>query len=259
MTSRVVVALLAITLAFGAFMAGFAVASRAAVRPALAPSGAGGYLGSGGVAEPPSIAVTGEGRVSLVPDTAEVILGVERQAPTAKDALAAAADAMGALLDALEAAGLARDAVSSSGFSLHPQYDYERKTATGEPRLVGFRVTNTVRARLAQVDQVGAVVDAAVAAGADRVEGVRFFVRDGEAAHHQALELAVKSARGRAETLARAAGVRLGRPIRVVEEAASGPVEQVRMARSLEAAAATEIPPGILELVLRVRVEYLID
>lgn len=258
MTSRVVSIVLALALAFGAFMAGFAVGGRAGVRPALAPAGV-PEGGSGGVVEPPSIAVTGEGRVSLIPDTAEVVLGVERQAPAAGDALAAAAEAMAGLLEALEAAGIPREDISSSGFSLYPQYDYDRGTSSGEPRLVGFRVTNSVRALVAAPDRVGAVVDAAVAAGASRVQGVRFFVRDGEAAHHQALELAVQNARQRAEVLARAAGVRLGRPIRVTEEAASGPVGQVRLAASPEAAAATQVPPGTLELVLRVRVQYRID
>lgn len=161
-----------------------------------------------------SVTVSGNGSVRAVPDRARISFGVETQSETARAALAANAAEMRQVLDALRRAGvreLATDAVSVS-----PRY------ADGAA-ISGYAAVNTVSGTIA-VERAGAVIDAAVAAGANQVYGPSLAVGDAERLYRDALELAVADARARAEVLAAAAGLSLGRATAIVEGGSPVPV-----------------------------------
>jgi uncharacterized protein YggE len=157
---------------------------------------------------PGGITVQGTGTVTSIPDRAQLSFGVESQGETARAALAANGAEMRRVLAALKAAG-AKD-VKTQYVSLSPRYGDEMS-------VLGYVATNTVTATVEQIAKAGAVIDAAVEAGANQVSGPSLFLEDQDALYRDALAAAVDDARARAEALASAAHVSLGRVKTIVE------------------------------------------
>jgi uncharacterized protein YggE len=198
-----------------------------------------------------SITVMGHGRAEAAPDEAEVALGVEIVRPTAGEARAHAAEVMERVMAALRAAGIDAGDVQTADLSLAAEVEYR---PDGPPRRTGFRLTNRVHVRVARPDDVPRVVDGAVDAGATSLDGVRFGLRDEGAARRAALGSACEDARASAESVATAAGVRLG-AIRWVREAAGGGFPPVpRLAKMELAAADTPVAPGTARIEASVEV-----
>ncbi|MDH4176336.1 MAG: SIMPL domain-containing protein [Thermoleophilia bacterium] len=188
----------------------------------LAAAAFAGVLGpQGASAEEPAVATTdtvsvsGTGSVSAVPDTAQVSAGVETRAATARAALDANSTAMRKVIDALRAAG-GKD-VTTQVVSLSPRMDDQ-----GRPD--GFVATNVVTAETS-LDDVGALIDAAVTAGANTIWGPSLSRSDQEQLYRQALEKAVADAKRKADVLAAATGRSVGRVVSIVEGGATpGPL-----------------------------------
>lgn len=192
----------------------------------LRPEGAGAVDPS--PAAPDTVTVSGSGSAVAVPDRAEVSLGVESRAATAKAALDANAREMRRVIDAVRGAG-GRD-VTTQAVSLSP-----RTTPDGSPD--GYTATNVVTARVG-LDAAGALIDAAVTAGATTVSGPSLSSSDAAELYRQALGKAVADARRRAGVLATAAGRSLGR-VTAMSEGGALPVPFV------ERAAADAGPPVV--------------
>src|SRR5215210_7193008 len=108
------------------------------------------------------ITVTGSGSVSAVPDQAQLSVGVTTKGSTAREALLANADRMREVIDALESAGVAPRDIRTQDVSVGQNYEKGPE---------GYTATNSVAVRIRQVDRVGAVLEAASAAGANQVYG----------------------------------------------------------------------------------------
>jgi uncharacterized protein YggE len=158
-----------------------------------------------------TVAVNGTGTVTAIPDRAEVSAGVETRAPTARAALQGNATAMEKVLEALRARG-GRD-VTTQTVSLSSAFDEQGRAS-------GFVASNIASAETTLAG-AGALIDAAVAAGANTIYGPSLSRSDADALYRDALEKAVSDAKGRAEILARAAGRELGRVTAMVESGAA--------------------------------------
>ncbi|MGE3961875.1 MAG: SIMPL domain-containing protein [Dehalococcoidia bacterium] len=209
--------------------------------------------------EPSGIHVTGNATTTVEADRAIVELGVEAMAPTVEAARDEAAAAMDDVTAALTAAGIPRDNLPTSGFRIQPQYGEPRPGDADGPRITGFIVTNLVSARIDDIDRVGEIIDAAVAAGGDliRVQDIRFEASDQDAAFNQALEDAVQDARATAQRVASLTGVQLG-AVRYV--AVSGGFTPPRpLAEGLGGAGGpTPIQPQQIEVNVSVTITYAI-
>ena len=157
------------------------------------------------------ISVAGSGQVAVVPDAAQITFGVDTQAANAADALAANAAAMQKVLAALEAAGVAKKDIQTQQVSVGQRYDEKGQN------VVGYTASNQVLATVRTIGSVGAVMDAAVKAGATNVYGLGLIVSKPDEAYAKALEDAVAAARTKAERLAKAGGVTLGKVIGISE------------------------------------------
>lgn len=196
--------------------------------------------------ERPVIRVTGTGEVRAAPDQAVADFAVETQAATAQQAAAENAQRMDRVIAALVRAGVPRDRIETRDYNVFPEMDHRPGEPGGEPRIRGYRVMNTVSATIHEVDRVGGVIDAALQAGANRVHGVRFGLRDPQRFRQQALADAVRRARADAEAMAQALGVGLG----MVREAHTGdftmvPPSPVMFARDAMAESAGSAPTPI--------------
>jgi hypothetical protein len=198
-------------------------------------------------AEPPvpQITVTGEGRVDVVPDLATLSLGVTTLGKTAAAAMAANSAALEKVLANLAAAGIAPRDIQTSGLSLTPNWSGYDTSAP--PKIDGYTATNLVTVRVRAIDTLGTVLDAAIQDGANTLQGLTLGTQNPDPLLMEARAKAVADARARAETLAGAAGVTLGRLLSVAENTAFGaPAPLYRM----EAASADAVPVATGEVSL---------
>lgn len=204
------------------------------------------------------IEVVGEAVVEARPDAARITVGVQRQAATAAAAYAEAARAMNAVVSALRGKGVDSDSLRTAALALQPEYQWNRDKERQE--LTGYRAVTSVTATTRNLEQVGPLIDAAVAAGANTVDGVEFLVWEQERALGDALQRAVDNARAKAGQVAGRLGVQVGAPLEVVvlDEGATPPPVLVRAEAAVPAGAGASMPvlPGTSRLEVRVRVVF---
>jgi len=221
--------------------------------PALAPRAAHGQDGT----EPDrTISVGGTGTVAIVPDVADLHVGVVVQRPKVRDAREAAATAMQGVVKALRAAGVAERDIRTTTLSLQPVYDYSTNGAA--PKLIGYELRNGVVATIRDLARLADAVDGALVAGGTTLDGITFRVDDPSGAEAQARTQAMKAARAKADALASAAGVSIIGVASISEQSSPTPWP-VPYAGALRAdEAATPIMPGTSEITVSVSVVYLI-
>lgn len=164
------------------------------------------------IVQPPSqIVTTATGEATLVPDRGIISFAVEERATTAAAAGAQNARLQAAVIAALRAKGVAPEHITTSGYSVGPDEQYPK----GERKLVGYIARNSVVVDVQHLDQVGALIDAALGAGANSIGGLQYYSTNFEAVRRSALEAAVVKARADAEVMARAARGSLGAPLEI--------------------------------------------
>ena len=197
-------------------------------------------------AEESTITVEGSAIVSAAPDTALLSLGVVSEGATAGEAMAAASAAATKTIAAIKGAGVEPRDIQTSDFSLQPVYsDGDDNVA---PRIDGYSVRNTVTVRVRALDKIGAIVDTAVASGANPVQGLTVAVADAARRRDEARAGAVQDAA--------AAGVTLG-PVRSIAEQTggySGPRPMMKMMAA--EAAPMPVETGEVELSVDVTVVF---
>ncbi len=201
--------------------------------------------------------VSGEGKVAVTPDIATLWLGIEAQAETVAEAQSQAAEAMNSVMAALTDNGVDEDDIQTQYFSIDQVTRWDDET--NEEIVVGYRVTNMVTAKIREIDEIGAIIDAVAVAGGDftRINNIAFSVDDPTAYYEEAREEAMADAEAKAEQLADLAGVELGEPTYISEGAIYPPV--IYRDAGMEAAPpSTSISPGEIELTLTVQVAYAI-
>lgn len=163
------------------------------------------------------ISVSGLGRVDAAPDLATINVGVSTQAKTAREALSQNTERLAKVLAELKAAGVAERDLQTSGLSLGPVFDY---SVRGEPRVTGYQVSNMLTVRVRVLESLGTVLDQTVSDGANEFRGLTFALAEPGPAMDAARVAAVKDARRKAEMMAEAAGVTLGKVRRISEQVA---------------------------------------
>jgi len=184
------------------------------------------------------ITVSGMASVKTVPNRAQVSFGVISEGATARAALAANSTEMRRVIDAVKAAGIDGDDIQTQQVSLSPRYSEDGQ------RIIGYTAQNTVGATIKNIDRVGAVIDAAVSAGANQVYGPSLVRSDQSDLYRSALRAAVADARSKAQTLAAAGQVTLGRVVSVNEGSSVPPHVLAEEARAQPDASAPPIEPG---------------
>ena len=148
------------------------------------------------------------------PDRGQVSIAAESRARTAPEAQKLNTDAMTAVVEKIKAAGVAADAIQTSGYNLQPEFDYQN----GKQTLRGYVARNQVQVRVDTLAKTGDVIAAAVATGATNVSGVRFDLKNRDTVEREALTAAVRDARRRADATAAGAGVQIDRVLRIEEQ-----------------------------------------
>jgi len=201
------------------------------------------------------ISVSGMGEVTGTPDTVEVDLGVSVLGETVDQAASTAAERAESLIAALTSNGVAEEDITTTDYSIYPEYDY----SGNQERLVGYRVNNTVRAKIRDLDTTGTVLDAATAAAGDeaRVSGLRFSLEDNADLVAAAREAAWDDALAKATQLAELSGQTLGAATSITETVSIPPVP-IPYATDAAGAerATTPIEPGTSAVTITLQVEF---
>lgn len=202
------------------------------------------------------ITVSGTGTVSAAPDIASVEIGAEALAGSASEARTAASEAAARIIAALKKRGLAPADIQTTRITVQPQHDY----SSGQQRLTGYQASNMVQATIRDIDSAGPTLDAALEAAGDaaRLHGFRFAFSDPAKLATEARTKAVAAARANAQTLARAAGVKLGRVEAITEVDESRPQPRMMMAKLEGAAADMSIEAGESAVTVSVAVRFAI-
>lgn len=189
-----------------------------------------------------TISVSGQGRVTARPDLAVVWLGVQTDADTAQAALEENSEQMQSVITVTLDAGIAEDDIQTQGIRLQPIYDQPQDAQQRE--LQGYRASNIVEVTVRDLDELGTLLDAAVEAGGNTIENIRFEIGDTNEVLALAREAAVNNARANAEQLASLLDVELGEVLTVSETSFSPPTPVVFEETAADRTVAVPVQPG---------------
>ncbi|HXK14130.1 MAG TPA: SIMPL domain-containing protein [Gaiellaceae bacterium] len=196
-------------------------------------------------ATPDTVTTLGHGVITVAPDEATITAGVHTQAASASAALAQNAKLMNAVVAALKSAG--GQELQTQQVSLYPQ-------TSPQGDITSYAADNSVSAKT-KIADTGALIDAAVGAGANNVSGPSLDVSDRDARYRDALGQAVADARLKAEALAKAGGFGVG-PVSVVTESGSAPTPVFQAIGAAAKADSTPIEPGTQDITADVTVTF---
>ncbi len=224
---------------------------RPAIVALLALSGLLATTQGAAAAAPRTVTVSGTGIVTTVPNQASFSFGVSTTGKTAQEALSANAAHMNRVIDALKRTGITAANLQTAEISLSPN------TNQNGTSIIDFSASNSVTAVTDDVARSGAIVDAAVAAGANLVSGPTLTPSDQLLLSRRALAAAIADARARALAISTAAGVKLGAVLSVSEVSATTPVLPGLAARA--ASPSTPVEAGTVQTEEDVTVVYAIS
>jgi len=205
--------------------------------------------------------VNGTGKVMATPDIATISLGIEAQQASVAEAQSMATNAMNLVMDALAANGVAEKDIQTRNFNIQRVTKWDRETE--QETVIGYRVTNTVTAKIRDIDNAGIIIEAVATAGGDltRIDNIAFSVDDPTPYQQEARAKAIEDAAAKAKQLAGLSGVNLGKPTYISESMQyPSPIyaERAFMDAAVPAAAPPPISPGETEINVSVQITYAI-
>jgi len=208
-----------------------------------------GVTGAGGApsaAPQHSIVVAGQGSIAARPDRAQLSFGVSSDAKTASAALRTNAAEMTKVIAALKSQGIAAADLRTDLVSLSSRYSQNGET------VVGYTATNSVSATVRNLAKIGAIIDAAVDAGANQVSGPNLVRSSAASLYRAALRAAIADARGKARTIAAASGLHIRRITDVAESSAAPSPTPLTAKASADASTPVETGSTLVEATVTV-------
>ncbi|HLC89792.1 MAG TPA: SIMPL domain-containing protein [Patescibacteria group bacterium] len=205
-----------------------------------------------------TITIDGEGKVTAIPDIAQISLGIQTDKSTVAQAQQENTDKMNKIIDELKKMGIEAKDIKTTNYSIYPRYDW----TSGTQILRGYAVSQNVTVKIRDLEKVGAIVDRAGNLGANEVGGLNFTIDEPEKLRQDAREIALGNAKEKAEALAKVAGVKLGKLVSFSENGVTPPpIYRDYALKSLEAGAsdqavAPSVEPGSQEIIVNVMVTY---
>lgn len=223
-------------------------------------------LGAGAVFAVPvadaagTITVQGNSQIEVLTDQASIGIGVVTTGKTAEDAQTENSRLADAVQQKLLDMGIARDKLHTVQYAVSPIHTEPGKE-NKVPMIAGYRVCHTVTVIVNDMNQIGAIIDAAFSAGANQIMGLNFSRSDDAQLKRQVLQAALRDARGKAEALAAAIGKRLGKVVSIQEGGVSVqvPEYQHRYLLKADGLPATPILPGSIQVSASVGIVFEIE
>lgn len=206
--------------------------------------------------EPQTLIVTGTGILTTDPDSAKVTFAVVTQGKTADQAQLENNKTMNNVRGAINNLGLSKDKIATSNYSVWPEYNYNKERVSKQPEIVGYRVQNELTVTISDLNTVGKLIDEVIKSGANQVSNIQFFKSDEANAKNEALALAAKDAKAKAESLADALGVKTVRILNVTESGGYVNPPVYYGAKMAAESYDLKIEPGQLKIQANVTITY---
>jgi uncharacterized protein YggE len=202
------------------------------------------------------INVSGDSIVSVVPDLANISIGVITEDVDSKAALDKNNKSIQAVIDAVKSFKIDSKDIQTGSFNIYPRYNYIEKT--GENIINGYTVNNTLTITVRNLDNLGKILDAAVKAGANNSTNISFDYSKKSDKYLEALKLATENAKKEAEAIASAFGGKNLTIVKVNENSSSYyPVYNGRNYAVADAAgSAVPVEKGQIDISASVSVKY---
>ena len=176
-----------------------------------------------GIGTQHTITITAEGKVTAAPDIATMNASVQVQDSTAAAATAKLNTKASAVVGYVKVQGIDAKDITTSNYNVSPQYDYTNMIPAKQPSVTGYMATETVTIKIRDLTKVGSLIDGVVQNGANNIDGINYTFDNPDNIREQARELALTNAKAKAESLASAAGVQLGKLVTFSEQSATTP------------------------------------
>jgi len=202
------------------------------------------------------ISVSGQGKITVIPDISVITLGIQSQKNTVAEAQTTASITMDKIVTALKRNGIASKDIQTQYFSIQSVTRYDNNLR--QDIVIGYMVTNIVTVKIRNLDNIGILIDDVVTEGGDlvRINNISFSVEDPTIYYGQARERAIADAKIKAEQMANFTGIKLSKPI-YVSESSNVPYPPVKV--SLPEGSPTSINPGEIEVSMTVQIIYAIS
>ncbi|MEI6578621.1 MAG: SIMPL domain-containing protein [Eubacteriales bacterium] len=198
------------------------------------------------------ISVSAQGTITLKPDVAYISVGVQTVKADSQKAISENDAAMKKVYDTLKLLGIVNKDITTTDYNIWPQYDSNGLAITG------YSVSNNVRIKVKNLNKLGEVLTAVGNAGANIIGDISFDVEDRTLSYNQALAQAMEKALARAEVIAKASGVKLGKISLITESSDySGPVyAQSQAPNSSKVSGVVPVSGGQMDVTATVNVNY---
>ena len=154
-----------------------------------------------------TITVNGTGEALVSADVAVISLGVSARDRDVLKAQAKVNEAIASIRAVLLENGIAKEDIITDYINIYAMYDYR----DDQEEVAAYNANSTLAIRVTKMDAVGELIDLAFGAGANTLNGISFSASDTTEAKAEALRAAVRDAQEKAEVLAEAAGLSLGK------------------------------------------------
>ncbi|WP_029200640.1 SIMPL domain-containing protein [Oribacterium sp. NK2B42] len=203
------------------------------------------------------ITVSASGKVTAVPDMAEITFSITTEDKDVKSAQNKNSQDADKVIDKLKELGVDEKSIKTSNYNIYPQYDYDAEAGN---RISGYTVDTTLTVSDIKITDAGNVISRCVDAGINSMNNISYFCSGYDDAYNEALKEAVANADVKAQALAEASGKKIVE-IKNIAEGYENTSLQYRsgsiMKNSLEAAADAVIMPGESDIEANVTVTYI--
>lgn len=151
--------------------------------------------------------VSGTGEAVGIPDIASMTFSVVQQGDTVAAVTEAGNTTMENIMSVIKGAGIADEDIRTTSYYLSPRYDY---TKVNRGEIVGYDLNQSVTVKIRDLERTAEVADAVTQAGANSISSPVFEIDDPESVKTEARAEAFEKAQAKAESLAEAAGMKLG-------------------------------------------------
>lgn len=202
--------------------------------------------------------VTGQGKVTAVPDVAEINLGFTANAATASEVQNQANATINKISTDIKKLGVGDKDIQTTTYNLRPDYDFREP---GQQRIKSYVIDVNLRVKAREFSKINQIIDTAATDGANQVRGLSFTLDDAtkEKLTSDARKMAIDQAKKKAADIASETGINLGRIVDV-QESGSNPIRPMPMTAAKSADSGqtvpTQIEPGSSELTVTVTLSY---
>ena len=201
-----------------------------------------------------TFSVLGEGKEVVVPNIAEIRIGVISEGLDLTTLQKENSEKMNKIINFLKEKGIDEKDIQTENYSVTPKYDYSKSPY----RIVGYTISQDLRVKVRDLSKIGEILSQAVNYGANNISGPNFTVDDKEVYLEKAREKAIKNAKEKAEKIAKTAGFKLGKIISIIESSPFEPIPVMlkEMGTGGPLISQPQIEPGSQEIKVQVTITY---